>query len=140
MIKNFLFFIAGLGTMYLIQYGLEYKNSIPHDDLVLFEKDGDCIKDLSSKNPDTIVIFQTLDSKTALVMTNSRISSMIENPPITALLLGNENDNFYDKQRINIPQTKCAKHIGTYIYIGNDKRQHTVPVVKIKDTKSKKTK
>ena len=141
MIKNFLFFIAGLGTMYLIQYGLEYKNSVQHDDLTLFEKDGDCIKDMSGETPDTIVIFQTLGTKHALVnITNLTVSLILKIPPITGLLLGDENDNFYDNQKINIPKTKCAKHIGTYIYMGDDKKQHTVPVVKIKDIKSKKPK
>ena len=48
------------------------------------------------------------------------------------LLLGEDDDLFYDNQKINIPEGKTAKQVGIYQYNTNGGELKTVPAVKIK--------
>lgn len=124
--SKFLIFIGGLvtgvlGTI-LFAYVVTLKNK-PNDGLVglkIFPKKGECI---ASKGK--LEVLQVIAPNAALTETG------VYPDRIMILLISYDGDNYYDDQKIAIPNKKCARQIGTYQYstkIGYDK---TVPAVVI---------
>ena len=48
------------------------------------------------------------------------------------LLLGDDDDLYYDEQKINIPEGKSVKQVGIYQYTTKSGQLKTIPAVKIK--------
>ena len=44
---------------------------------------------------------------------------------------GDENSSYYDSQKINVPEGKVVKQVGTYSYMTQNEMYKTVPVVEI---------
>lgn len=127
--KNILIFIAGMITMFIIILLIGIVNQYGGDGypgLTIFEEDGACID--SAKQ---IEIFQTLEPDIALAHTQKKKYDYFVDE-ILVLMLGDENTHFYDKQRIIIPNGKCAKQVGTYQYEAKNGVMKTVPAVEIK--------
>jgi len=123
--KNFLFFVAGMATMFVIILLIGLINQYEGDGypgLTIFEKEGSCIC------RSQLEVFQVLEPNMALVRPSNNIDEMFN----FKLLIGDENTHFYDEQKINIPNGKCAKQIGTYQYEAKNGVMKTVPVVEIK--------
>ena len=83
------------------------------------------------KNGDNITneqlrVFQVLKPNIALVKAGSFPNEFL------MLLIGEDDDLFYDKQKINIPEGKFAKQVGIYQYDSKGGEVKTVPAVKIK--------
>lgn len=131
--KNILFFVVGILTTLLIEFiigvivGVTSQSNGGYHGLTLFEQDGACVN--SSKK---IEIFQTLGPDIALAHTKKRLDSLLELDDILVLILRDENTHFYDKQKITIPNGRCAKQVGTYQYSTTDGIMKTVPAVVIK--------
>lgn len=128
--KNFSIFISGAFFMFIIALlyavGVTSSENSGYPGLTLFEEDGKCF------NARQIVIFQTLAPDFALSHAKVNPYAIYDESQFTVALLGDENSNFYDDQKINIPKGKCAKRVGTYQYTTTQKVQKTVPVVEIK--------
>ena len=128
--KNFLIFIAGMITMFVIILLIGAINQYGGDGypgLTLFEKEGACIS-----NAKQIKIFQTLEPDIALAHTQKKMDAFLDLDDTLILILGDENSHFYDEQKITIPNGKCAKQVGTYQYNTKNGVMKTVPAVEIK--------
>ncbi len=106
------------GILLTCSFGLFLaKESNP--DLIIFPEAGKCI---TSKN---LIVFQVLESDTALVRTENISDNMI-------LLLKNDDGTvYYDNMNVKVPDKKCAKQVGIFRYKTRDQFEKTVPVVKI---------
>jgi hypothetical protein len=83
------------------------------------------------KNGDNITneqlrVFQVLKPNIALVKAGSFPNEFL------MLLIGEDDDLFYDNQKINIADGKFAKQVGIYQYDSKGGELKTVPAVKIK--------
>ena len=71
-------------------------------------------------------IFQVLKPNIALVKSGTFPNEML------MLLIGDDDDLYYDNQKINIPNGKVAKQVGIYQYSTKSGELRTIPAVKIK--------
>ena len=71
-------------------------------------------------------IFQVLKPNVALVKSGSFPNEML------MLLIGDDDDLYYDNQKINITNGKSAKQVGIYQYNTKSGELRTIPAVKIK--------
>lgn len=71
-------------------------------------------------------IFQVLKPNIALVKSGSFPNEIL------MLLIGEDDDLYYDNQKINLPEGKSAKQVGIYQYNSKGGELKTVPAVKIK--------
>lgn len=128
--KTFLTFIAGMATMLVlvIILGVLFNslNGDGYPGLTIFEKDGKCIAGARQ-----IKVMQTLEPDMALSHAKTQPNAIFDENEVLVLLLGDENANFYDDQKINIPKDKCARQVGTFQYEAKNGMK-TVPAVKIK--------
>ena len=111
--KNILIFTAGIvtGAVLMIFISLVFASNFSHNDMNLFENEGECISENSFE------VFQVLDSgDTGLVV----------------LFLHENGKSYYDDQIIKIPSGKCVKQIGVYKYPTKDGFEKTVPIVDIR--------
>ena len=129
MVKNILIFISGMITMFVIVLlvGLLVNLSTysGYPGLTLLENEE---KNFNAKQ---FIIMQTLEPNMALAHAKTQLNAIYDPNEILVLLLGNESENYYDDQKINIPKGKCVKQVGTYKYEAKMGTK-TVPAVTIK--------
>ena len=108
-------------------YQDEKQETINTDDkklsgLTLFskKKDGEVI------TKEQIRVFQILKPNTVLAKSGSFPNEKL------MLLVGDDDDLYYDDQKIDIPEGKAAKQVGIYQYNTKSGELKTIPVVKIK--------
>ena len=94
----------------------------------MFEKRGQAMTEGSFK------IFQTLDDKHALAsgVSNEEYGWYMG---ITVMIIGNENDHFYDDQIIKKTSGKKFYQVGTYKYQTKSEEFKTVPIVALLNIK-----
>ena len=94
----------------------------------MFEKRGQAMTEGSFK------IFQTLDDKHALAsgVSNEEYGWYMG---ITVMIIGNENDHFYDEQIIKKTSGKKFYQVGTYKYQTKSEDFKTVPIVALLNIK-----
>ena len=94
----------------------------------MFEKRGQAMTEGSFK------IFQTLDDKHALAsgVSNEEYGWYMG---ITVMIIGNENDHFYDDQIIKKTSGKKFYQVGTYKYQTKSEDFKTVPIVALLNIK-----
>ena len=94
----------------------------------MFEKRGQAMTEVSFK------IFQTLDDKHALAsgVSNEEYGWYMG---ITVMIIGNENDHFYDDQIIKKTSGKKFYQVGTYKYQTKSEDFKTVPIVALLNIK-----
>ena len=94
----------------------------------MFEKRGQAMTEGSFK------IFQTLDDKHALAsgVSNEEYGWYMG---ITVMIIGNENDHFYDDQIIKKTSGKKFYQVGTYKYQTKSEDFKTVPIVELLNIK-----
>ena len=88
--------------------------------LIMFEKEGECVTTKQLR------VYQSLGKKALTDLKDDYDDYII------ALLINNENKLYYDNEKINIPEGKCAKQVGIYNYKTKFGDYNTVPVVIIK--------
>ena len=108
-------------------YQDEKQETINTDDkklsgLTLFskKKDGEVI------TKEQIRIFQILKPNTALAKAGNFPNEIL------MLIVGDDDDLYYDDQKINIPEGKAAIQVGIYQYNTKSGELKTIPAVKIK--------
>lgn len=84
------------------------------------KKDGEII------TKEQLRVFQILKPNTALVKAGSFPNEIL------MLLIGDDDDLYYDNQKINIPEGKSVKQVGIYQYNTRNGELKTIPAVKIK--------
>ena len=82
--------------------------------------------EILAKSNEQLRVFQVLKPNTVLIKTG------VFPNEILMLLLGEDDDLFYDNQKINIPEGKAAKQVGVYQYNTKSGELKTIPAVKIK--------
>lgn len=125
--KKALIFIGGLVSgivltilaLVIVSY---YSNS--NSDYSFFEKAGERI------DYNAFEVFQVLDNGDALVKGREYGDYSIATG-ITVLIIGKEDQSYYDDQIIEIPEGKYARQIGTFKYITNSNMVKTVPIIDI---------
>lgn len=121
-------FIAGVLSTFLVLYIISTtnKSSDSIEGLVVFETKGDCLD-----SDGEIEVFQVLKPNMALATTVKYGEYGIRNytDEIVILLIDNGGKTFYDQQKIKIPDSKCARQIGTYEYNTKNDFVKTVPAV-----------
>lgn len=70
-------------------------------------------------------VFQVLDAECAL--------AHVGHNPFGAIvfIIPNENQHFYDHQKIILDDEQCAQRVGTYRYTNNAGMESTVPAIRI---------
>lgn len=125
--KKALIFIGGLISgivltilaLVIVSY---YSNS--NSDYSFFEKAGERI------DYNAFEVFQVLDNGDALAKGREYGDYSIATG-ITVLIIGKEDQSYYDDQIIEIPEGKYARQIGTFKYITNSNMMKTVPIIDI---------
>ncbi len=118
--KFFIGFLVGLvcGVIATLCFGV-FVTTIENKNLTLFPEPGACI------TKRTLKVFQVLDSNKALVEESDTWGSPV------MLLMGKEQEHFYDDQIVKISAKQCARQVGTFQYQTKNKDYKTVPVVRI---------
>lgn len=73
-----------------------------------------------------INISEVLEPNIALAKAGNKPNVRWDIDSLTVLLIGDETSNYYDNEKIKVPQEKKVKHIGTY-----KNYQGTLPAVRI---------
>lgn len=127
--KKILIFLAGMATMFIliVIFGITTNSTgyNGHRGLTLFEKDTQSIVAKQLK------VMQVIEPNMALSHSTNKPDANYDPDEILVLLLGDKNTSYYDDQKINIPEGKSLKHVGTYQYESKSGKK-TVPAVEIK--------
>ena len=71
-------------------------------------------------------VFQVVESGCALARADDSFDQIV-------FIIPNENQQFYDNQRIVLKNDQCAQHVGTYKYSTKMEIEKTVPAIRIID-------
>lgn len=136
-------FICGIIALLIFQFALENRDKDALDGLELLEKKGECI------TTDNAKVIQVISLNAALaVQLNKKIkldkdlgflSGVIDMADMAMsamegklmLVLGDENQAFYDNEEIKLPKDMCFRKVGIYQYETKDNDWKTIPAVKI---------
>ena len=124
--KQFLIFVFGFvaGIIAAIFFYILFSTtSQTNEELIglnLFAEKGECIK-----IPRQMKILQVMKPNMALAETGNYSNQ------IMVLLINYDNKPYYDDLKIDIPNNKCARQIGTYQYTTKMGLDKTVPAVVI---------
>lgn len=136
-------FICGIIALLIFQFALENRDKDALDGLELLEKKGECITTNNAK------VIQVVSLNAALaVQLNKKIKldkdlgflsgvmdmadmAMSAMEGKVMLVLGDENQAFYDGEEIKLPKDKCFRKAGIYQYKTKDNDWKTIPAVKI---------
>lgn len=136
-------FICGIIALLIFQFALDNRDEDALDGLELLEQKGECI------TTDNAKVIQVISLNAALaVQLNKKIkldkdlgflSGVIDMADMAMsamegklmLVLGDENQAFYDNEEIKIPKGKCFRKVGIYQYETKDNDWKTIPAVKI---------
>lgn len=126
--KFILTYVAGIvtGILLLFVVGLfmeiSQATSASNDDVVMFEKPRGIV-------PGKVFeVMQVLPDGSALATVDDFESG---NLGTIVLFVGDESTSYYDSQKINVPEGKVVKQVGTYSYMARNDMYKTVPVVEI---------
>ena len=138
-------FICGIIALLIFQFALDSRNKDALAGLELLEQKGECI------TTDNAKVIQVVSLNAALaVQLNKKIKLDIDKDlgflsgvidmadmAISAaegkvmLVLGDENQAFYDGEEIKLPKGKCFRKAGIYQYKTKNNDWKTIPAVKI---------
>lgn len=85
-------------------------------------------------NPQQVV--SATELKVIQVLPNGSALAIIKdygNYGTVVALQAMQTGSYYDDQKINIPESKCLRQIGTYRYVTQQNMEKTVPVVQVFD-------
>ena len=126
--KFILTYVAGIvtGIVLLFVVGFFMAKSqatyASNDDVVMFEKPRGIV-------PGKVFeVMQVLPDGSALATVDDIGSG---NLGTIVLFVGDEGTSYYDNQKINVPEVKVVKQVGTYSYMARNEMYKTVPVVEI---------
>lgn len=126
--KFILTYVAGIvtGIVLIFAVGLFMAKSVAtstsNKDVVMFEKPRGVVPGKVFK------VMQVLPDGSALATVDDIGSG---NLGTIVLFVGDESTSYYDNQKINVPEGKVVKQVGTYSYMARNEMYKTVPVVEI---------
>ena len=127
-VKFILTYVAGIvtGIVLIFAVGLFMAKSVAtstsNKDVVMFEKPRGVV-------PGKVFeVMQVLPDGSALATVDDIGSG---NLGTIVLFVGDESTSYYDSQKINVPEGKVVKQVGTYSYMARNEMYKTVPVVEI---------
>lgn len=136
-------FICGIIALLIFQFALENRDEDALDGLELLEQKGECI------TTDNAKVFQVIALNAAIAVQISKKNKInkdlgffsgvmnMADMAMSAmegklmLVLGDENQAFYDNEEIKLPKDKCFRKVGIYQYETKDNDWKTIPAVKI---------
>ena len=127
-VKFILTYVAGIITgivlLFTVGFFMEKSQatSASNDDVVMFEKPRGIVPGKVFK------VMQVLPDGSALATVDDFESG---NLGTIVLFVGDESTSYYDSQKINVPEGKVVKQVGTYSYMARNEMYKTVPVVEI---------
>ena len=116
--------VTGIVLLFVVGYFMakSQATSASNDDIVMFEKPRGIV-------PGKVFeIMQVLPDWIALATVDDIGSG---NLGTIVLFVGDEGTSYYDNQKINVPEVKVVKQVGTYSYMARNEMYKTVPVVEI---------
>lgn len=122
--------ITGVILTFAFAFCVNLSNNSGIIGLEMFEESGDYMEYSQFE------VFQVVESGCALAHADDSFGAIV-------FIIPNENQQFYDDQKIVLKNDQCAQHVGTYKYNTKMEIEKTVPAVRIIDgvelTKSNKT-
>lgn len=122
--------ITGVILTFAFAFCVNLSNNSGIIGLEMFEEPGDYMEYSQFE------VFQVVESGCALAHADDSFGAIV-------FIIPNENQQFYDDQKIVLKNDQCAQHVGTYKYNTKMEIEKTVPAVRIIDgvelTKSNKT-
>lgn len=136
-------FICGIIALLIFQFAFDSRNKDALSGLKLSDKKGECITTNNAK------VIQVVSLNAALaVQLNKKIKldkdlgflsgvmdmadmAMSAMEGKVMLVLGDENQAFYDGEEIKLPKDKCFRKAGIYQYKTKDNDWKIIPAVKI---------
>lgn len=112
--------ITGMILTVVLAYCVNLSNNAGVIGLELFDEPGECMEYSQFE------VFQVVGSGCALANADDSFGSVV-------LIMPNENQRFYDGQKIVLKSDECAQRIGTYKYGTRMDIERTVPAVRIID-------
>ena len=132
--KKWLIYVLGIITGVILTFAFAFCVNLSNNSgiigLEMFEEPGDYMEYSQFE------VFQVVESGCALAHADDSFGAIV-------FIIPNENQQFYDDQKIVLKNDQCAQHVGTYKYNTKMEIEKTVPTVRIIDgvelTKSNKT-
>lgn len=132
--KKWLIYVLGIITGVILTFAFAFCVNLSNNSgiigLEMFEEPGDYMEYSQFE------VFQVVESGCALAHADDSFGAIV-------FIIPNENQQFYDDQKIVLKNDQCAQHVGTYKYNTKMEIEKTVPAVRIIDgvelTKSNKT-
>lgn len=122
--KNWLVYLLGIITGVILTLAFAFYVNLSDNSgvigLEMFEEPGDYMEYSQFK------VFQVVSSGCALAHADESFGTIV-------LMIPNENQQFYDDQKIVLKSDQCAQHVGTYRYSTKMDIEKTVPAVRIID-------
>lgn len=122
--KKWVAYVLGVITGMILAVALAYCVNLSNNagviGLELFDEPGECMEYSQFE------VFQVVGSGCALANADDSFGSVV-------LMMPNENQRFYDGQKIELKSDECAQRIGTYKYGTRMDIERTVPAVRIID-------
>jgi hypothetical protein len=122
--KKWLIYVLGVITGVILTFAFAFCVNLSNNSgiigLEMFEEPGDYMEYSQFE------VFQVVSSGCALAHADESFGTIV-------LIIPNENQQFYDDQKIVLKSDQCAQHVGTYRYSTKMDIEKTVPAVRIID-------
>lgn len=122
--KKWLIYVLGVITGVILTFAFAFCVNLSNNSgiigLEMFEEPGDYMEYSQFE------VFQVVSSGCALAHADESFGTIV-------LIIPNENQQFYDDQKIVLKSDQCAQHVGTYRYSTKMEIEKTVPAIRIID-------
>lgn len=122
--KKWLIYVLGVITGVILTFAFAFYVNLSNNSgiigLEMFEEPGDYMEYSQFE------VFQVVESGCALAHADGSFGVIV-------FIIPNENQQFYDEQKIVLKNGQCAQHVGTYKYNTKMEIEKTAPVVRIID-------
>ena len=122
--KKWLIYVLGIITGVILTFAFAFCINLSNNSgfigLEMFEEPGDYMEYSQFR------VFQVVESGCALAHADDSFGAIV-------FIIPNENQQFYDDQKIVLKNDQCAQHVGTYKYNTKMEIEKTVPAIRIID-------
>ena len=125
--KKWLVYLLGIITGVILTFAFAFYVNLSNNSgivgLEMFEEPGDYMEYSQFE------VFQVVESGCALAHADDSFGAIV-------FIIPNENQQFYDEQKIVLKKDQCAQRVGTYKYSTKMEIEKTVPAIRIVDVNS----
>ena len=122
--KKWLVYLLGIITGVILTFAFAFYVNLSNNSgivgLEMFEEPGDYMEYSQFE------VFQVVESGCALAHADDSFGAIV-------FIIPNENQQFYDEQKIVLKKDPCAQRVGTYKYSTKMEIEKTVPAIRIVD-------